>query len=85
MRGRPPIHIIIDAVNKYPDASEVVSRDRALELVEKLIASHLPKLPIYLTSHLEADIRDVRCVLVADAFSVSAFAWAVRGRQVWKV
>src|SRR5579863_1526831 len=58
MGGRPPIYIIIDAVDECPNNSDVVSpRDRVLELVEKLVALHLPNLRICLTSRLEADIR----------------------------
>jgi hypothetical protein len=58
IEAQPPIYIIIDAVDECPNTSDVVSpRDRVLQLVEKLIALHLPNLRICLTSRPEADIR----------------------------
>jgi hypothetical protein len=56
--GQPPIYIVMDAIDECPNTSDVVTpRDRVLELVEKLIALHLPNLRICLTSRPEADIR----------------------------
>jgi hypothetical protein len=58
MGGQLPIYIIVDAIDECPNTPDVVTpRDRVLELVEKLIALHLPNLRICLTSRPEADIR----------------------------
>jgi hypothetical protein len=58
MGGQLPIYIIVDAIDECPNTPDVVTpRDRVLELVEKLIALHLPNLRICITSRPEADIR----------------------------
>jgi hypothetical protein len=60
MGGQPPVYVVIDAVDECPNisTSDVVSpRDRLLELVEKLVALHLPNVRVCVTSRPEADIR----------------------------
>jgi hypothetical protein len=55
---QPPIYLIMDAVDECPDGPHVVSsRDRILELVERLIAQGLSNLRVCLTSRPEANIR----------------------------
>ena len=73
MGGQPPIYIIIDAVDECPNTSisDVISpRDRVLELVEKLVALHLPNLRICLTSRPEADVRASLESLACHSFSL---------------
>ena len=70
---QPPIYLIIDAVDECPDtsSSDLVSpRDRVLELVEKLIALHLPNLRLCVTSRPEADIRASLEFLVSHSMSL---------------
>jgi hypothetical protein len=56
--GQPTIYIIIDALDECPDGCGVVpSRERVLELVEKLVRSNFPNVRICATSRLEADIK----------------------------
>ncbi len=58
IEGQPNIYIIIDALDECPDGSGVVpSRERMLELVEKLVDLHLPNVHICVTSRPEADIQ----------------------------
>ena len=72
MGGQPPIYLIIDAVDECPiTTSDVVSpRDRVLELMEKLVALHLPNLRICVTSRPEADIRASLESLVSHSISL---------------
>ena len=55
-----PLYLIVDALDECPDTSGVhSSREKLLELVEKLVGLHLPKLRICITSRSEVDIRNV--------------------------
>ena len=61
IEGQPALYMIVDAVDECPNASEsdVKScRDRVLDLVETLVALHLPNVRICLTSRPEIDIRE---------------------------
>jgi len=58
MEGRPPIYMIVDAIDECPNASDAISpRDRVLELLEKLVGLQLSNVCICITSRPEADIR----------------------------
>jgi hypothetical protein len=55
-----PIYVILDALDECPDTSGLrSSREKVLELVEKLVGFHLPNLRLCVTSRPEVDIRDV--------------------------
>jgi hypothetical protein len=55
-----PLYLIIDALDECPDTSGVhSSRERVLELVERLVGLHLPSLRLCITSRLEVDIWNV--------------------------
>ena len=55
-----PLYLIIDALDECPDTSGVhSSREKVLELIEKLIGLRLPNLRLCITSRLEVDIRNV--------------------------
>jgi hypothetical protein len=55
-----PLYLIIDALDECPDTSGVhSSRERVLELVERLVELHLPSLRLCITSRLEVDIWNV--------------------------
>lgn len=61
IEGQPALYMIVDAVDECPNASDsdVKScRDRVLDLVETLVALHLPNVRICLTSRPEIDIRE---------------------------
>lgn len=56
--GVPTIYIIIDGLDECSNVSGVVPpRERVLQLVEKLVNSHLANLRICTTSRPEADIQ----------------------------
>jgi hypothetical protein len=58
--GRTTTYIIIDGLDECPTATGLSSpREQVLELVEKLVGSHLPGLRICVTSRPEADIGPV--------------------------
>ena len=58
--GRPPIYIIIDALDECPDTSGPPSpRELVLNLIEDLVELHLPNLRVCITSRPEADIEEV--------------------------
>ena len=51
----PVIYLVVDALDECPSIAEVVSpRDSVLELIEDLVALHLPNLRICVTSRPEA-------------------------------
>ena len=55
----PVIYLVVDALDECPSIAEVVSpRDSVLELIEDLVALHLPNLRICVTSRPEADISE---------------------------
>jgi len=55
-----PLYLIVDALDECPDTSGMrSSRERILELVEKLIELHSPNLSLCITSRPEVDIRNV--------------------------
>ena len=55
-----PIYVILDALDECPDTSGLrSSREKVLELVEKLVGFHLPNLRLCVSSRPEVDIRDV--------------------------
>ena len=61
IEGQPAIYMIVDAVDECPNASESdvkPCRDWVLDLVETLVALHLPDVRICLTSRPEIDIRE---------------------------
>jgi hypothetical protein len=55
-----PLYLIVDAFDECPDTSGMhSSREKVLELVEKLVGLHLPNLRLCITSRPEVDIRNV--------------------------
>ena len=53
-----PIYLILDALDECPNTTGMPSsRDKVLELVEKLVNSNLPNLHLCITSRPEIDIR----------------------------
>jgi hypothetical protein len=55
-----PIYVILDALDECPDTSGLQSsREKMLELVEKLVGFHLLNLRLCITSRFEADIKSV--------------------------
>jgi NACHT domain-containing protein len=55
-----PVYLIVDALDECPDTSGVhSSREKILDLVEKLVRLHLPNLRLSITSRPEVDIRNV--------------------------
>jgi hypothetical protein len=57
---RPPIYLIIDALDESPNTSGISSpREMVLQLVKELVDLSLPNLHICVTSRPEFDIRDV--------------------------
>jgi hypothetical protein len=55
-----PLYLIIDALDECPDTSGVhSSRERVLELIDRLVGLHLPSLRLCITSRLEVDIWNV--------------------------
>jgi len=53
-----PIYLILDALDECPNTIEIPSsRDKVLELVEKLVKLKLPNLHLCITSRPEIDIR----------------------------
>jgi hypothetical protein len=55
-----PLYLILDALDECPDTSGVhSSRERVLELVERLLGSHIPSLRLCIASRLEVDIWNV--------------------------
>ena len=53
-------YLIIDALDECPDTSGVhSSRERVLDVVERLVGLHLPSLRLCITSRLEVDIWNV--------------------------
>ena len=56
--ARTPIYLILDALDECPNTTGMPSsRDKVLELVEKLISLNLPNLHLCITSRPEIDIR----------------------------
>ena len=56
--ARTPIYLILDALDECPNTTRMPSsRDKVLELVEKLISLNLPNLHLCITSRPEIDIR----------------------------
>jgi hypothetical protein len=57
---KSPLYLIIDALDECPDTSGMhSSREKVLELVEKLVGLHFPNLRLCITSRPEIDIRNV--------------------------
>ena len=57
--NRGPVYIIMDALDKCPDTSDVPSaREQVLDLIKDLVGLQLPGLHICATSRPEADITD---------------------------
>jgi hypothetical protein len=55
-----PLYLIVDALDECPDTSGVhSSREKVLELIEKLVGLQFPNLRLCITSRLEVDIRNV--------------------------
>ena len=53
-----PIYLILDALDECPNTTGMPSsRDKVLELVEKLVNLNLPNLHLCITSRPEIDIR----------------------------
>jgi len=70
--GEVPIYIIIDALDECPDKSGMHSpREKVLELVKKLVESHLPNLRICVTSRPVVDILNVIEPLVSTSNCIS--------------
>src|ERR1700753_448067 len=61
LEAQPPIYIILDALDECPVTSTVPPspREEVLELMDELVALHLPNLHICVTSRPEHDIRIV--------------------------
>jgi hypothetical protein len=58
--GNPPVYVIVDALDEYPNTSVVRSpRAKVLNLIHELIRSQFPNLRICVTSRPETDIKDV--------------------------
>ena len=58
LAGRPPVYLIIDALDECPDTSGLPSpREQVLGLVKWLVELLLPNLHICVTSRPEIDIR----------------------------
>ncbi|KAH9959367.1 hypothetical protein BGW80DRAFT_1449133 [Lactifluus volemus] len=56
--GKPPIYIILDALDECPNAHGTPSpRGKVLMLVEDLVSLHIPNLRICITSRPETDIE----------------------------
>jgi hypothetical protein len=54
------IYVILDALDECPDTSGLQSsREKVLELVEKMVGFQLPNLRLCVTSRPEVDIRNV--------------------------
>jgi hypothetical protein len=59
LSGEKPIYVIIDGLDECPDTSGLrSSREKVLELVEKLVGLNLPNLHLCATSRPEIDIRN---------------------------
>jgi hypothetical protein len=55
-----PLYLIVDALDECPDTSGMhSSREKVLELVEKLVGLHFPNLRLCIASRPEVDIRNV--------------------------
>ena len=55
-----PLYLIVDALDECPATSGMhSSREKVLELVEKLVGLHLPNLRLCITSRPEVDIQNV--------------------------
>jgi hypothetical protein len=55
-----PLYLIVDALDECPDTSGMhSSREKVLELIEKLVGLQFPSLRLCITSRLEVDIRNV--------------------------
>ncbi len=63
---QPKIYLIIDALDESPSTS----RDRVLDVIEKLILSSLPNLRICTTSRPETEIRDALGSLASHTISL---------------
>jgi hypothetical protein len=60
LEGQGPTYIIMDAVDECPVTSSVPSpREEVLDLVDELVALHLPNLRICITSRPELDIQAI--------------------------
>ena len=58
--GQPPIYLIIDALDEWPDSSTLPSpRSELLDLLEELVALRLTNLRICVTSRPETDIKAI--------------------------
>ena len=58
--SKVPIYVVVDALDECPDTSGLKSsREKVLELVEKLVGLRLPNLRLCITSRPEIDIRNV--------------------------
>jgi hypothetical protein len=58
LEGQAPTYIILDALDECPVTSGIPSpREEVLDLVEDLVALHLPNLHVCVTSRPESDIR----------------------------
>jgi hypothetical protein len=69
--GQPPIYIIVDALDECPNSSGAPSpRELVLDLIEDLVALHLPNLRICVTSRPEADIQETLGPLVSHSVSL---------------
>ncbi len=67
-----PLYIIMDALDECPDFSGMhSSREKVLELVEKLVGLRLPSLRLCVTSRPEVDIRNVLKPLTSTSTRIS--------------
>ena len=67
-----PLYLIVDALDECPGTAGMhSSREKVLELVEKLVGSHFPNLRLCITSRPEVDIRDVLEPLTAPSTRMS--------------
>jgi NACHT domain len=69
--GQAPVYLIVDALDECSNISAMPSsREKVLELVEKLIDSRLPNLHICVTSRPETDIKSLLGPLTFRAVSL---------------
>ena len=67
-----PTYVILDALDECPDTSGLQSsREKVLELVEKMVGLHLPNLRLCVTSRPEIDIRNVLEPLTSTSNQIS--------------
>ena len=70
-----PIYIILDALDECPESPDTFglqsSREKVLELVERLVGSQLPNLRLCVTSRPEIDIRSVLEALTSSSNRIS--------------